>query len=725
LDGEQVIFVMDSYQGRVKKVNFQGDDDGYTIAVLNSEEPKGSVTIVGTMPGLRAGDLIKVTGHWTRHDKFGAQLQVETWEKVMPQTLDGILKFLSSGVIKGIGKATAKKLVGAFGLDTLQVLERNPERLTEIEGFGEKKVLRVAKSFREHRGVQSLIYYLASKGVPTGIADRIYKRYGAESIAVMEENPYRLADEVTGIGFKTADRIAQQLGIPPLAPSRLKFGLKYALMQAAEDGHVYLPMSELMEKGLQMLGTETAGHLDDTLYSLMEARTSGIRVEEDRVYLTGFYYMEEKTAARLCTLINAAFDATAHDPRVIDEVEREEGLALAPLQRAAVEAVLTKRLVVVTGGPGTGKTTTVKAMIAALAKDGIRPVLAAPTGRAAKRMTESTGVESKTLHRLLEYGQVEGEGMKFQRDEDNRLDGRVFIVDEASMIDLHLFYCLLRALPDEARLVLCGDIDQLPSVGAGRVLQDVIDSGRATVVRLLTIFRQAVESYIVKNAHRINEGQLPQSAKDFFFVEKRSVDDVIDYVRDLVTRRLPNYLQGDPLENIQVLVPMRRGPLGVEALNGHLQLALNPPAEDKRELAHGDRVFREGDKVMQIRNHYQKDVYNGDVGRIVAIDLEEEELTVEYDGRGVTYAAGEYDNLALAYAVSVHKSQGSEYPCVVLPVVFQHRVMLQRNLLYTGVTRAKRLVMLVGSKGALQVAVQNAEGLHRYSWLSERIKASL
>ncbi|MBL0385503.1 ATP-dependent RecD-like DNA helicase [Tumebacillus sp. ITR2] len=714
---------METYEGRIKKITFQAEDDGYTIATLVTEGEKSVVTVVGTMPGLVAGDLVKVSGSWSRHDKFGPQLQVEMWEKVMPQTREGILKYLSSGLVKGIGKATAKKLVESFGVETLQVLERFPERITEVEGIGEKKAERILKSFREQRGVQTLVYYLASKGVPTGIAARIYKRYGAESVAILEENPYRLADEVPGIGFKSADTLAQQIGIPPLAPSRLKFGLKFTLMQAADDGgHVYLPLSELLEKGLHLLGPETAPHLAAALQSLTEERTGGVKVEDGRVYLTGFYYMEEKTAERLRILIGSEGMLDDADPQVVEAVEREEGLSLAPLQREAVEAVLSKRVVVVTGGPGTGKTTTVKAMIAALAKQGIRPVLAAPTGRAAKRMTESTGVESKTLHRLLEYGQVEGEGLKFQRDEDNRLEGRVFIVDEASMIDLYLFHCLLRALPDDARLVLCGDIDQLPSVGAGRVLQDVIDSGSATVVRLLTIFRQAGESYIVKNAHRINQGQLPQSAKDFFFVEQRAVEDVIAYVIDLVTRRLPKYLQGDPLDNIQVLVPMRKGPLGVDALNEHLQAALNPPSPDKREF----KQFRVGDKVMQIRNHYQKDVYNGDVGRIVELDPEEEEVTVEFpegtESRHVTYQSGELDHLTLAYAVSVHKSQGSEYPCVVFPVVFQHRVMLQRNLLYTGVTRAKQLVMLVGNKGALQFAVRNADNQHRYSGLAQRIQ---
>lgn len=721
---------METYEGRVKRLTFQAEEDGYTIALLEAVEPKGTVTIAGTMPGLAAGDRIKVSGSWTRHEKFGARLQVELWEKVLPQTIEGILNFLSSGLVKGIGKATAKKLVESFGLETLQVLERSPERLQEIEGIGEKKALKIVQSFREHRGVQSLVYYLASKGVPTGVADRIYKRYGAESISVLEENPYRLADEVSGIGFKTADRIAQGVGIPPLAPSRLKFGLKYALMQAAEEsGHVYLPLPVLVEKGIDLLGTDAAPHLAGAMQSLLEERTGGIKVEDGRVYLAGFYYMEEKTAAILRDLLAAEMEVADGDRELIEEVEREEGLSLAPLQREAVEAVLTQRLVVVTGGPGTGKTTTVKAMIAALAKQGIRPLLAAPTGRAAKRMTESTGVEAKTLHRLLEYGQVEGEGMKFQRDESNRLEGRVFIVDEASMIDLHLFYCLLRALPEGARLVLCGDIDQLPSVGPGRVLQDVIDSGQATVVRLLTIFRQAGESYIVKNAHRINQGLLPQSDKDFFFVEQKQVGDVIDYVLDLVLRRLPNYLQGDPLDNIQVLIPMRKGPLGVDAFNLHLQAALNPPHPDKREFKHGERVFREGDKVMQVRNHYQKDVYNGDVGRIVQVDAEEEELIVEFpegeELRAVSYTAGEFTNLTHAFAISVHKSQGSEYPCVIFPVVYQHRVMLQRNLLYTGVTRAKKLVMLVGAKGALQFAVQNTEGQHRYSWLTERMKTRL
>ncbi|MGZ4135695.1 MAG: SF1B family DNA helicase RecD2, partial [Tumebacillaceae bacterium] len=479
--------------------------------------------------------------------------------------------------------------------------------------------------------------------------------------------------------------------------------------------------------------TECAPHLTEMLRSLASERTGGVIVEqvgqEYVVFLAGFYFSEMKVADYIRTMVSQPVETDEVSPTFIHEVEQQEGLSLAPLQRQAVEAVLTERLVVITGGPGTGKTTTVRAMIAALKRQGITPVLAAPTGRAAKRMRESTGEMAKTLHRLLEYGNAEGEGLKFQRNEENRLEGKVFIIDEASMIDLLLCFQLLRALPDDARLVLCGDIDQLPSVGAGRVLQDIIDSGEVTVVRLLTIFRQAQESLIVKNAHRINQGQLPQTDKngDFFFIEEGRPEALMQLVLDLAARRLPAFIKGDAVEDIQILVPMRRGSVGVDALNEQLQLALNPPARYKPEVRSGERVLRVGDKVMQVKNNYQKEVYNGDVGRIFEIDSEEGELCVEYldqdEPKHVTYTTGELDELSLAYAVTVHKSQGSEYPCVILPVVMQHRVMLQRNLLYTGVTRAKRLVVLVGTRDALRIAVQSREGQKRYSRLAERIKS--
>jgi len=726
----------ESLEGTIKRITFQNEENGYTIATLAVEGRREPVPIIGTMPRVTPGDPVRVTGKWNRHEKFGLQLQVDSVERVMPVTADGILKFLRSGAVKGIGPATAKKLVGRFGLETLTVLERHPERLQELEGIGEKKAERMSRSFQEHRGVESVMVYLGVRGIAQGIAKKIYKRYGAEAIAVLEENPYRVVDEVPGIGFKTADQLAQGLGLPALSPHRIRVGLKHVLRTAADEGHVCLPQRELLSKASALLGSECDPHLQGVLQLLSQERTGGVILEtknesptDTYTYLAGFYFAEVKAAERIRLMLTPLEDAPEHEG-LVAEVEQENGLSLAPLQRSAVEAVLHKRLVVVTGGPGTGKTTTVKAMIAALEKQGITPVLAAPTGRAAKRMTESTGVTAKTLHRLLEYAQVEGEGLKFQRNEENRLEGKVFIVDEASMIDLLLFFQLLRALPDDARLVLCGDIDQLPSVGAGRVLQDIIESSVVEVVRLQTIFRQAKESLIVKNAHRINQGLLPEVAKDgdFFFLEEGNPDALTHLVLDLAARRLPAFLQGDPIEDIQILVPMRRGSLGVDSLNEQLQGTLNPPSPDKAELQQGARLFRVQDKVMQIKNNYQKEVFNGDVGRIRAIDPEEGEITVLYqdqeEPRHVTYAAGEIDELTLAYAVTVHKSQGSEYPCVILPVVMQHRVMLQRNLFYTGVTRAKKLVVVVGSKDALRVAVRHFESQIRHSRLGERIRSS-
>jgi len=727
----------ETLEGTVKRITFQNEENGYTIATLAVDGRREHVPIVGTIPRLAAGDPIRVTGRWNRHDKFGLQLQVDSYERVLPVTADGIVKFLRSGAVKGIGPATAKKLVDRFGLETLAVLEHHPERLQEIEGIGAVKAQRISRSFSEHRGVESVMVYLGVRGIQSGIAQKLYKRYGADAIAVLEENPYRVVDEVPGIGFKTADQLAKSLGLPPLSPHRIRVGIKHILRLSADEGHVCLPQDELLRQSSQLLGSECDPYLLETLQGLAKERTGGVILDNPAgqagtvyVYLAGFYFAELKAAEAIRAMLMTPLDADADTEGLVADVEQEQDLSLAPLQRQAVEAVLRERLVVVTGGPGTGKTTTVKAMIACLKKVGITPVLAAPTGRAAKRMTESTGVVAKTLHRLLEYAQVEGEGLKFQRNEENRLEGEVFIIDEASMIDLLLFFQLLRALPDKARLVLCGDIDQLPSVGAGRVLQDIIESSRVQVVRLQTIFRQAKESLIVKNAHRINQGQLPQVEKDgdFFFIEERNPEQLTTLLLDLATRRLPAFLGGDPVEDIQVLVPMRRGNLGVESLNEHLQMALNPPEGGKVELRQGTRLYRVGDKVMQIKNNYQKEVFNGDVGRILAIDPEEVEITVLYpdqdEPRSVTYAAGEIDELTLAYAVTVHKSQGSEYPCVILPLAMQHRVMLQRNLFYTGVTRAKRLVVVLGSLDAVRIAVRSQEGQQRYSRLCERIQSS-
>lgn len=727
----------ETLEGSVKKLTYQNAETGWTIAALDVEGRDLSIAIVGAMPGLSAGETIRVTGHYVQHEKYGQQLQVDSWSRTATLTLKGLEQFLTSGTIKGIGPATARKLLDAFGLDVLHVLEREPERLQEIEGIGVRKAEGIVKSFSEHRSVQTVTVYLGARGVTPALAAKIFKKYGTEAIAVLEVNPYRLVDEVSGIGFKTADKLAQQLGLPLLSPMRLRIGLKHILKEAASDGHVCLPERDLYAQALDLLGPEAGPHLPATLEALVGERNGGVVIDasgtERKVYLAGFYYAEAKAAERVAQLVRHPLE-TAPDadlPALVAAVEREEGLTLAPLQREAVQAVLRERLVVVTGGPGTGKTTTVKAMIAALKQQQLHPVLAAPTGRAAKRMTESTGVLAKTLHRLLEYGQTEDEGMGFKRGESHPLEGKVFIIDEASMIDLLLFYQLVRALPPDARLVLCGDIDQLPSVGAGRVLQDVIESGRVAVVRLQTIFRQAEESLIVRNAHRINQGLLPQMqrAGDFFFLEEGRPEELIQLVLDLAARRLPQFLQADPVEDIQVLVPMKRGPLGVDALNVHLQAALNPPLVHKSELRRGERVFRVCDKVMQIRNNYQKEVYNGDVGRVFDIDPEEGEVIVEYTDEGeprrVTYTGSEVDELTLAYAVSVHKSQGSEYPCVILPLTLQHRVMLQRNLLYTGVTRAKRLVVLAGTQDALRVAVTKSVSVARHSQLAARIQATL
>lgn len=730
---------MVTIEGTVERMTYSHEETHYTVAKVVDEQGN-RVTVAGTLPGLSVGETIRLTGEWITHKKYGKQLKVNHWETVTPVTLEGIQRFLGSGMIKGIGPATAKKLVSHFGLNTLHVIAHEPGRLLEIEGIGQIKAQRIQEGYQQHQDIQKVMVYLQSHGVTPTLALKIYKRYGQDTIEKLEENPYRLADDIYGVGFKTADCLARQLGIPSDSLERITVGIKCILKEATEEGHVWLPKQLLCQRSADLLGCDL-GSVEKGLAYLEEKREVFITEYkgEHPVYLPHLYHMERGVARLLLQLLQdgeRGKDLAAKKdklPYVCVETgmdDLENGFSLAPAQRLAVEALFTTSLLVVTGGPGTGKTTTIKGMITALKKKGFSPVLAAPTGRAAKRMTESTGIAAKTIHRLLEFAKGEGEVYRFQRNEEQPLEGDAFIVDEASMLDLPLTYHLLKALPHGAKLIFVGDVDQLPSVGVGQVLADLIQSGVIPVVRLTAVFRQAQASMIVQNAYRIQQGMSlkMQQEGDFFFIEENNPEKAVELIVDLNGRRLPSYVKGDPVEDIQVLSPMRRGMLGVENLNERLQEVLNPPDTGKAEIKAGGRMFRQGDKVMQVRNNYQKEIFNGDVGRISKIDEEEGDVYVSFpdipESREIVYGNQELDELALAYAVTVHKSQGSEYPAVIVPLAMQHYRMLQRNLLYTAVTRAKKLLVLVGQRQALAQGIGNGKTAQRFSLLAERLKGS-
>jgi len=706
---------------------YRNEDDGWSVVRLSVPGKQKPVTAVGNFLGVQPGESLKLTGTWVRDPKYGRQFKAAAFQSVLPGTLEGIEKYLGSGLIKGIGKVMAERLVKHFGQRTLEVIERKSKRLTEVEGIGKVRARLIRESWAEQREIKEVMIFLQSYSVSTAFAIRIYKKYGDSAIRLVRENPYRLATDFHGIGFKTADRIAMSLGVEKASPQRAEAGTLFILGEASDEGHVFVPRKDLVSRTAEMLGVP-----DEVVAAAVEATSTGansrlvvepgVLNDDDAVFHRPLHDREVSAARLLRRLLETPATAIAIDvPKALAWFEERQKIKLAQKQGEAISRALTGKVLVITGGPGTGKTTLVTGVISILEKKQRKILLCAPTGRAAQRMQETTGREAKTVHRLLKFNP---RSFGFDHHEENPLDADVLIVDEVSMVDIGLFQSILAALPPRCQLIMVGDMDQLPSVGPGSVLRDLIGSGVVEVARLTEIFRQARESHIVVNAHLVNKGQVPNldltgNDLDFFFIERDEPEEALATILELVSRRIPQRFHLDPVDEIQVLSPMHRGTIGAANLNSELQQLLNP---EGAAVGSGARGFRVGDKVMQVRNNYDLNVYNGDIGRIVMVDEKARELTVRFDNRLVRYDSLDLDELVLAYACSVHKSQGSEYPAVVIPVHTQHYLMLQRNLIYTGITRGKRLVVLVGSRRAVNIAVKNDRIRKRYTRLAERLR---
>ena len=701
----------------VERITYQNPENGYSVLKVKVKGYNDLVTLVGNLLEVPVGSVLLCRGEWKVDKRYGSQFVAATWEETMPATVYGIEKYLGSGLVKGIGPRFARAIVQRFGTETIDIIETDIERLYEVPNIGRKRVAKIRESWEKQKDIKNVMLFLQGYGVSTAYAAKIYREYGKESIEKVRENPYRLADDIWGIGFKTADGIAAKMGYEKEDPRRCRSGILYTLGQLSDEGHVYAGEEQLVKTAGQLLEAgETA--IRDTLAGMLQAED--LILDKDAIYLPPFYHAECGTSRRLRDLAESTgrslFDGL-FDP---SSLTAETGIEYDEVQLAAIRQAVTSKVMVLTGGPGTGKTTTTQGIIAALKKAGLRVLLAAPTGRAAKRMSEATGMEAKTIHRLLEYNPQDG----YKRNDENPLEGDALIVDECSMIDILLMNNLLKAVPVGMRLVFVGDIDQLPSVGAGNVLRDIIDSQRIPVVRLVRIFRQAQKSRIVMSAHAINRGKFPDTSNgrdtDFFFMKEEDPERAAESIVRLVKERLPRAYRESP-DRIQVLTPMQRGVVGAANLNLLLQQALNPSGPS---LSRGGYTYRQGDRVMQQRNNYDKDVFNGDLGYIREVDTEERTLKVDFDGKWVEYDVTELDELTLAYATTIHKAQGSEYPIVVMPVLMTHFVMLQRNLIYTGITRAKKICVLLGAAKALAYAVRNVSVLKRNTRLKERLNPS-
>ncbi len=732
---------MVTIQGTVEEIIFENESNGYTVAIIETDDDV--VTIVGYIPIINIGETLKVQGEWKNHPKFGQQLEIETYSTIVPATLNGIKKYLASGLIPGVGPKIAENIIEKFGLDSIDILQYNPNRLKEIEGIGDKKADKIAEAFAEQRELRDVMIFLQGYDISPSYGIKIYKKYGSETIAKIKENPYRLTEDVFGIGFKMADDIARNMGVDFNSGYRISAGIKFLLMDISTSGHTYIYRDELVQKAVSLLGVDKE-LVENGITSL--ALNQEIKLEnmdgQTSVYYMPYYHAETNVSKKIVQLSKTEVDDIDKDvENDISKIEEESNILLAEKQKEAIKQAVTNGVLVITGGPGTGKTTTINSIIKLFTAENKSIILAAPTGRAAKRMSEATGMEAKTIHRLLEYSFMEDEeGMAFGKDEETPIDADIVIIDEVSMVDILLMNNLLKAILPGTRLILVGDVDQLPSVGPGNVLRDIINSKIVKTVKLDEIFRQARESMIVVNAHKINKGEFPSlnvKGKDFFFISQNTTKDIANTIVGLCRERLPDFNGYDPLKDIQVLCPMKKGDVGVKALNQKLQDVLNPLEKDVDEKKVGDKIFRIGDKVMQIKNNYRmkwnlieegigvdegEGVFNGDFGYINGIDEKENELKVLFDdNREATYSFKQIDELKLAYATTIHKSQGSEFPVVIIPVCWGPPMLLTRNLLYTAITRAKELVVLVGMKKYLYTMIRNNRITKRYSGLDKRL----
>ena len=740
----------ESVTGYIDHIIFRNEENGYTVFVMKGVEGEEELTCVGTFPVINQGASIEAVGSYTNHHVYGKQFQISSFTEKMPQDALAMERYLGSGAIKGIGAALAGRIVRHFGEDTIRIVEEEPERLAEVKGISEKKAREIAAQTAEKADMRKAMMFLQKYGISLNLGAKIYQKYGDSVYSVLQENPYRLADDISGVGFKIADEIAGRIGIHTDSDYRIRSGMMYTLLQATGEGHVYLPREELFYRSSQLLGVDVS-YMEKHLMDLsMERKVIQKEAgDEILVYPSRFYYLELNTARMLQELNILCPEDEAFVQRRIAQIEKETGTSLDEMQKRAVTEAASHGLFILTGGPGTGKTTTINAIIRFFAGEGVELRLAAPTGRAAKRMTEATGYEAQTIHRLLELNGMpeeerEGQAIHFERNAENPLDADVIIIDEMSMVDIHLMHSLLLAVTAGTRLILVGDENQLPSVGPGNVLRDIIRSRQFSVVELKKIFRQASESDIVVNAHKINRGEqvtLSNKSRDFFFLKRQDADIIIRVVIALIQEKLPRYVEAKPFD-IQVLTPMRKGLLGVERLNQILQRYLNPPDPSKKEREYGQGLFREGDKVMQVRNNYQMEweirgrygvpvdkgvgVFNGDTGILKIINEFAETAEVEFeDGRCAEYSFKQLEELELAYAVTIHKSQGSEYPAVVIPLLSGPRMLLNRNLLYTAVTRARKCVTIVGSEETFREMINNEKQQRRYSSLDARLQEGL
>jgi exodeoxyribonuclease V alpha subunit len=734
------VCILITFEGIIEDIIFSNEINGYTVCELKGD--KQTVVAVGFMPFINIGEMLKVTGNWVIHPDYGEQLKVELYEKLLPKTVEAMERYLASGLIKGVGPASAKKIVKKFGEDTLNIIELHPEKLSEIKGINHEKALRIGQAFHEQKELRNVVMFFQEYGISPNYCAKIYKVYGEDTISEIRNNPYKLCDEAIGLGFKTADRIAKGLGIDPKSKYRISSGIRYVLSHIAMDGHTFVEDCKLKDYTSQLLDVDI-DDIDDALISLLLDKSIYIERDDNssRIYLSSLYNAEAGVARRLAELSSMRFrgDISDFDDK-ISEVQKREGIILAQNQKDAVKEALISGVLIITGGPGTGKTTIIKSIINLLTGEGYDVMLAAPTGRAAKRMTEATGFEAKTIHRLLEIGYTGKEDdLVFAKNEDNPIEADVVIIDEMSMVDILLMNHLLKAIEPGTRLILVGDVDQLPSVGPGKVLQDLIKSETVKTVKLKEIFRQAEESMIIVNAHKINNGEKPilnNKDKDFFFVTRNSPEDIVKTVVDLCVRRIPATYGFEPMREIQVLTPVRKGIIGVANLNTELQAVLNPKDKIKNEKVFRDFLFREGDRVMQIKNNYNlrwkkqdsqgtegTGVFNGDTGIILEIDNEEQKIVVSFDDdKVVDYDFDILDELEPAFAVTIHKSQGSEFPVVIIPIFPGPQVLMTRNLLYTAVTRARSLVVLVGNKEYLDVMINNERETNRNSGLADKLR---